>query len=547
MGAKSKKSSKDKDSKKTSKKSSKKVSKEKDKSKSKSSKSKEKSSKKSKSPKSKNDSLIIKDEDLNEKKPELDTLNQNPNQINNLNMDNNKFFPTLDTNTNNPLIQIQNGAIFPPGQTPNLHTINPQNLISSQKCEGCFLADAVCFCKECGKAFCPSCDGQIHLVPIYKNHERVSINEMKHLKHLCVHHNLPLKLFCDSCNEPACDECKITGPHDTKLHNVKSIIEAYNEKYKILMNITENKIMGEINYLIGNQNIIEKKIKELENKGNAIEREINEAYYKNIEKLNEEKGKRIAILNYESSKYQKEMINIREIINYNEEFSKNNKNFLRMSGSQNEEEKQIEYLLKYKSLLENIESIISKPINDISLEEGIESMPLKELTETLKMENFNKLKTVLKVKNDIIWSLILMRKKLPDKALKKIKEKQHIQNNEQIMNNNSIINNNGNFGINNTYNNKKMLEEKTERDMINFLEEIKFFIKRNNLNMFQILSENCLKDNQELISKDNLLNCLQKINISVDDEKLGKFLMKYDLFKDFDSININDFLKLVIF
>ena len=238
MGAKSKKSSKDKDSKKTSKKSSKKVSKEKDKSKSKSSKSKEKSSKKSKSPKSKNDSLIIKDEDLNEKKPELDTLNQNPNQINNLNMDNNKFFPTLDTNTNNPLIQIQNGAIFPPGQTPNLHTINPQNLISSQKCEGCFLADAVCFCKECGKAFCPSCDGQIHLVPIYKNHERVSINEMKHLKHLCVHHNLPLKLFCDSCNEPACDECKITGPHDTKLHNVKSIIEAYNEKYKILMNIT---------------------------------------------------------------------------------------------------------------------------------------------------------------------------------------------------------------------------------------------------------------------------------------------------------------------
>ena len=65
--------------------------------------------------------------------------------------------------------------------------------------------------------------------------------------------------------------------------------------------------------------------------------------------------------------------------------------------------------------------------------------------------------------------------------------------------------------------------------------------------MFQFLSENCIKDNKEFITKNNLLNCLQKINLDVDDEKLGKVLMKYDLFKDFDSININDFLKLLIF
>ena len=116
MGAKSKKSSKEKSSKKTSKK----ASKEKDKSKS--SKSKEKS-KKSKSPKSKNDSLIIKDEDINDKKPELDIIMLNPN--NNLNLDYNKNFGTLDTNINNQYIQIQNGATFPV-QTPNLRSINTQ-------------------------------------------------------------------------------------------------------------------------------------------------------------------------------------------------------------------------------------------------------------------------------------------------------------------------------------------------------------------------------------------------------------------------------------
>ena len=541
MGAKSKKSSKEKDSKKSSKKSSKKVSKEKDKSKSSKSKSKDKSSKKSKSPKSKNDSLIIKAEDLKDKKPEIDPmLNQNQIPITNINNDYNKYFATLETNTNNPFIQIQSGQIFP-AQTPNIHplNINSPNVLSQQKCEGCFTADAVCFCKECGKAYCPTCDSQIHLVPMYKSHERVPMNEMKHLKHLCVHHNLPLKLFCDSCNEPACDECKISGPHETKLHNVKNIIESYNEKYKVLMNITENKIIGEINYLINNQNLIENKIKELENIGNTIEKEINEAYYNNIEKLNSEKGKRIAILNYESSKYQKEMINIQEIINYNEEYSKNNKNFMRLN-SKNEEEKQIEYLLKYKSILENIESIISKPLNGISLEESIKSMPLKEITDNLKMENYNKMKVILKVKNDIIWNLILMRKKLPEKAIKKIKEKKFELNNEKINNINGI----DNEAFTSIYSNKK---EKEERDINNFLDEIKFFIKRNNFNMFQLLSENCIKDNKDLITKNNLLNCLQKINSDIDDEKLGKILMKYDLLKEFDSIDINDFLKLVIF
>ena len=104
MGAKSKKSSKDKDSKKSSKKTSKKGSKEKDKSKLSKSKSKEKSSKKSKSPKSKNDSLILKEEDLNDKKPELEPIT-NQNQMPNLNI---KYFNTLDSNfNNNQFIQIQ--------------------------------------------------------------------------------------------------------------------------------------------------------------------------------------------------------------------------------------------------------------------------------------------------------------------------------------------------------------------------------------------------------------------------------------------------------
>ena len=492
-------------------------------------------------------SKIIKDGDLEDKKQDLE------NSINNPMIDVQKNLAELSHLNNN------NYNLYPLQTFPNLNNNNLNIPISNmQKCEGCFNTEILSFCKECGRAYCTKCDNQIHLVPAYKNHQRVPMSEMLHLRHLCIHHNNPLKLFCDSCNEPICEECQIIGPHNTKLHHIKTIIEAYNEKFKILSNIVDTRIMNDIQMLTNNQAIIQKKIKEVEDKASIIEKEINDSYYKNLDKLRNEKGKRIAVLNFESSKFQKEMINIQDIVNYNKDF--NNK--FKMNGiyssnaNSTDQENKIEYLLKYKNISENIESIITKPLNEMILDKGIDQMPISDIMETLKMDNFLKLKTLLKVKNDIIWSLILMRKKYPEMH---IKQKQMAANNMNVIQENEYssyrIPDSGNLMstyvnqksvVNNNNNNNNNIVSPEDLEINNMINKIRGIIAMKNINFYQFLNENAIVNNKEFITKKNLLSSLQKICPELKEDLLTRILIKYNLHKNIDSISINDFTKILV-
>jgi hypothetical protein len=54
----------------------------------------------------------------------------------------------------------------------NFNNPNKNRNMPVEKCEGCFDLDGVCFCVNCEKIFCKSCEDQIHIIPIYKSHER---------------------------------------------------------------------------------------------------------------------------------------------------------------------------------------------------------------------------------------------------------------------------------------------------------------------------------------------------------------------------------------
>ena len=50
-----------------------------------------------------------------------------------------------------------------------------------------------------------------------------------------------------------------------------------------------------------------------------------------------------------------------------------------------------------------------------------------------------------------------------------------------------------------------------EIDIKNSIEGIKFFVRRNNFNLFQLLSENAIENDKDYITKNNFINVLTKI------------------------------------
>lgn len=262
---------------------------------------------------------------------------------------------------------------------------------AGEKCDGCFEGEGVTYCKQCEKLLCNICDNQIHVIPAYRNHERIGLEEMGHLKKLCYHHNLSLKYYCESCDEPICQQCQLVGPHNTKLHRITNLMDAYKTRYDKLNKMVEGSLLPKYEQITNNIKIIDSKVAEVEKNAETKERDINISYNKMLEFLYNEKGKKLAILNYESANYQKDLVMMDDIINTMKD-TKNDTNTLL-------------FLLRYHQLNEDIEHLISKPIS-LKLDNDITTIKSEFTNQQFKIDNYQKMVNLLKLKDDIIWQLL---------------------------------------------------------------------------------------------------------------------------------------------
>ena len=461
-----------------------------------------KSLKSSKSNKSiKTEKTIKSDEDNNsinndnQKNPtEKNPLNsfqniQTPNNNIYLNNNNNNFYNSLNNNNSNININTENNT--------------NNNNINSIKCEGCYTNDSVVFCKECNKNLCQICENQIHVIPLFKEHERIPISNFNILKKVCYHHNNNLKFFCDSCEEPICEDCQILGPHNTKLHRIISIENSFSEKFEKFSKNVKNNIENRYEILNNNLKKIDDMINEINYSSINLERDINMNFNKILEEVRNEKGKKKAILNFESSLIQKELTKFDDINNFINDTKDNND--------------MLEFLIRYEKINDLIDSLLNKNY-ELNFDEDIDKFKndsINNINENVQIK-YEKLKKILDMKDNIIYDLLDKLSKLDPKYNKN--------------NLNNIVSNNYRYFD----------------DDDNIIKNIYKTIINDNVNLYQILIKFDKEDNGTILVND-LINGFQKIGIIINQNEVDGMLNELNLKNDNDDkIDIKKFTEAII-
>ena len=292
----------------------------------------------------------------------------------------------------------------------------PNNInipIYQEKCEGCFQGDGVVFCNECGKIFCKTCDDQLHVIPSFRNHERIPLDAFSETKMQCYHHNQPLRLFCETCHEPICTKCQKMGPHNTPLHKIASLFQVYKKFLDIGKTYINGPLKEKTMKIEELMLQIDNALNDSKSRAKELLRQISAEYEDVLEKINKLDGNKKAELSFNSSEFQKDMLNIQRILETldqkNLSYYSNENGGSKLSIEEDENDRMIDFLLQYKTLITEIDQLISKPINKIMTkedEEKILNWP-KELNDSKeKLITYEKYKRLNKVKDDIIWKLL---------------------------------------------------------------------------------------------------------------------------------------------
>ena len=251
----------------------------------------------------------------------------------------------------------------------------------------------------------------INPIPTQSNQNEIDLIKMNKL---CYHHQQhPLNYYCDTCNEPICNQCQIIGPHNTNYHRITSLQDAYNKRIKYI-NSQRPLLINKLNQLNNYNSLINELFEKVGSTKKKIEREIRKDFTQLTEKIKDIEGKRDTILSYEASQLQNIQNKILDIINYIKDVQESKNIDL------------ISFLLQYKNVMNAIRNIIEKPIKekiDLSMTENYPN-DLEERHRIL--EDYKRIKNELVKRDESLWKILKEKKEKERENI--IKEKEKSQN-----------------------------------------------------------------------------------------------------------------------
>lgn len=507
------------------------------------SKSKEKDSKKNKS---KKDLELVTDKKENKQPQPNNNLPQNTIDLNtNLEetpIKNVNNLPNFNFRTSrmmsNGFLSPNSGKNMNFGSRDNFSLRAPNINVEEIICDGCSEQKALCYCIECKKSLCAQCDNQIHTIPAMKDHIRRPIQELSILKKLCLHHNQSLSYFCASCDEAICKECQQLGPHNTKYHSIISIKEAFNNKYMKISQLINEKLHYRFNKLNMNIKIIEKILEKIISDSADAERDINKYFNNLLSNLKNAKGKRLAMLDFETGFIQQNIIALEELKDYVFDTKENNDDLL-------------DFVMKFDVVKNKMEELLDKP-KKLNIPDDILELPYEINYEKERMNLYMQMMNELKDKNNEIFDLLSDTKVYIDNQIMKnqgnlVLLNSNINNNNQNMektnNRYSILKRPSNASGNKyNYNSYDFpLKNDLNNNNLDLLKDIQELMEHGDLNLYQILSDFKSKEKYDSINIQDIPQALKIASIDTNIDEVNNLLDILSMPKK-NLVNIKDFL-----
>lgn len=221
------------------------------------------------------------------------------------------------------------------------------------------------------------------------------------------------------------------GQHNTQLHRISSIPDAFNARYDIIVNAVKNTLIPKRTQLIAQITRIDYRVEEIKTVKGIIYRDIKNEYGGIVERLSSAEGVKLAILQYDIAELQKDVNKIDGILQHLDELNGVNPPQTTPPAptpGQNLVQpveqgiNQVGFLIKFKDIQEDIDGLITKQFK-VDIEVIPNDLPRELAEKRVQLEEYNKQKVLLKDKNDTILKLV-EEMKVREKTIKDELDKQ---------------------------------------------------------------------------------------------------------------------------
>lgn len=208
-------------------------------------------------------------------------------------------------------------------------------------------------------------------------------------KTLCPTHNKEFKMFCESREEPVCEDCLLSAPYTGIPQKIVPIEEAYRYRLAAVYNTLNSHLFSKREQLLAQIHRVEFRLDEVKRVKLLIERDMKSEFSAMNERLNSVCGTKVAILQHDISELQGDLDRITNIINSVETSSHD------MVG----------FLQKSTELRDLLELSLAKPYRT-EITVGTEDLP-RELANIREMAmNYPALTSLVALKDEIIWRIM---------------------------------------------------------------------------------------------------------------------------------------------